>query len=155
MPTSSRFAGAVHVLTLLELSGGEPVTSECVAASVNTNPAVVRRLLSSRARAGLVASRLGAGGGARLARPAAQITLCDVYHAVEERDVFAMHHSPPNPRCPVGREIQGVLERTTHAAERAMEAELGRRTVADVVRDVRARGRSSRATPARVGVISR
>ena len=40
---NTRFAVAVHVLTLLEQSRGEPVTSEYLAGSVNTNASLIRR----------------------------------------------------------------------------------------------------------------
>ena len=144
--TSSRFAVAVHVLTLLEESGDGPVTSEYVAGSVNTNPAVVRRILSMLAAAGITTSRLGAGGGAFLARPASDVTLLEVFQAVEARELFAMHNAQPNPQCPVGRNIQAVLEKTTGAAQRALEAELAGRTVADILRQVRTREHEETAT---------
>jgi Rrf2 family protein len=139
--TSSRFVVAVHVLTLLETEGGRPVTSAYIAGSVNTNPGVIRRLLSMLARAGLVRSQLGAGGGALLAKPAAEIHLLDIYQAVESADVFALHRSPPNPKCPVGKHIQPALSAVLGRAERALEGELGEVTVADVARSVTARAR--------------
>ena len=145
MTISSRFAVAVHILTLLETSGGEPVTSERIAGSVNTNPAVVRRILSMLARAGLTRSQLGTGGGALLARPAAEITLLEVYRAVEEGDLFALHNERPNPRCPVGRHIQCALEESIGAAQRALEDELAGRTVADVLARVESEARSAAA----------
>jgi Rrf2 family protein len=138
MTISSRFAVAVHILTLLETKRGETATSEWVAGSVNTNPAVVRRILCMLARAGITTSRLGAGGGALLARPASAITLLDVYRAVDEGELFAIHERP-NPRCPIGRNIQAVLEGTTTAAQNALEAELAARTVEDVMAEVRAK----------------
>lgn len=138
MTISSRFAVAVHILTLLESGGGEPITSERIAGSVNTNPAVVRRLLSLLARAGLTTSRRGAGGGALLARPAAAITLREVYHAVEEGDLFAMPQEAPDHRCPVGRHILSALEAATGAAREALETSLGERTVADMLESVSA-----------------
>jgi Rrf2 family protein len=143
MTMSSRFAVAVHILTLIEQSGGEPVTSEYIAGSVNTNPAVVRRLLQSLARAGLTRAQLGTGGGALLARPAEAITLLDVYRAVEDDELFAMHRDEPNPACPVGRNIQASLRGTMDAATRALEAELARRTIADMLADVRERERGA------------
>jgi Rrf2 family protein len=146
MTISSRFAVAVHILTLLETGRGEPLTSEYMAGSVNTNPAVVRRILSMLARAGLTHARLGAGGGTTLARPAADITLRDVYRAVEcEGRLFALHHERPNPKCPVGRNIQAVLERATGAAQNALEDELAERTVAEVMAEVKAGDRKPRA----------
>jgi Rrf2 family protein len=138
MSISSRFAVAVHILTLLEVGEGDPVTSGRIAGSVNTNPAVVRRILSMLARAGLTRSRRGAGGGALLARPASAITLREVYCAVEGGELFAMHHEPPNDRCPVGRHIQSALEAATGAAREALEGSLGERTVADVLDSIAA-----------------
>jgi DNA-binding IscR family transcriptional regulator len=107
---NSRFAVAVHVVTLIEQSRGEPVTSEFLAGSVNTNPSLVRRLLGMLAKAGLTTSLLGTGGGALLARPASEITLLDVYRAVDEGELFGMHRERPNPACPVGRNIQAALQ---------------------------------------------
>jgi Rrf2 family protein len=142
---NSRFAVAVHVLTVLAMNPGEPVTSERIAGSVNTDPSLIRRLLSQLARAGLTTSQLGVGGGALLARPADAITLRDAYRAVSEGELFAMHRERPNPACPVGRNIQATLERRFDAAARALEAELARTTVADMLRDVRRRGGTGRA----------
>lgn len=133
---NSRFAVAVHILTLLEQSGGEPVTSEYVAGSVNTNPSLIRRLLSTLAKARLTTSQLGTGGGALLARPAAEITLLDVYRAVDGGELFGMHREVPNPNCPVGRNIQAELESRFEAATRALEAELSRTTIAEMGRGV-------------------
>jgi Rrf2 family protein len=146
--TNSRFAVAVHILTLLEQSRGEPVTSEYIAGSVNTNPSLVRRLLGMLARAGLTTSQLGTGGGALLARPAGTITLRDVYRAVDEGELFAMHRERPNPACPVGRNIQAALEARIDDAARALEAELDRTTVADVSSDVRRKERRRSASTA-------
>ncbi len=144
---NSRFAVAAHILTLLYNQDGEPLTSEYIAGSVNTNPAVIRRLLSLLAKAGLTTAQLGAGGGALLARPAAAITLLEVYRAVDEGELFAMHRQGPNPDCPVGRHIQAALEGTMDAASRAVEAELAKRTIAELVEDVRRRERRKARTP--------
>jgi len=136
MAISSRFIVGVHILTLLAQSQGKPVTSEWIAGSANTNPAVVRKLLVMLAKAGLTTSQLGAGGGALLARPAADITLLDVYRAVDGSELFALHHEQPNPACPVGRNIQSALLETLTRAERALESELASQTIATVLESV-------------------
>jgi Rrf2 family protein len=138
MSTNSRFAVAVHVLTLLARGqeGEPPVTSEYIASSVNTNPVVIRRVLGSLRAAHLVSSQGGNGGGWQLIRAPAAITLRDVYRAMEAEPPFALHHRAPNPNCPVGRHIQQALNGRFAAAARAMEAELARTTIADVLRDV-------------------
>jgi len=146
---NTRFAVAVHVLTLLAQGQGEPVTSEYVAGSVNTNASLIRRLLSELARAGLTTSQMGNGGGALLARPATAITLLDVYRAVDEDRTVIPIHPAPSSNCVVGRNIQAVLESRIDAAERALEQELARTTIAelagDVIRRDRRRGTASRA----------
>ncbi len=136
MNTSSRFAFAVHVLTLLAQQEGVPLSSEYIAGSVNTNPALIRRLTSMLAAAGITTSQLGAGGGALLAREPGSITLLEVYRAIDDGQLFALHREAPNPDCLVGRHIQGVLTVYIDDAQRAMEASLARRTVADVMADV-------------------
>lgn len=133
---NTRFAVAVHVLTLLHTRKREPVPSELLAASVRTNPSLIRRLLSQLAKAGLTTSQMGTGGGARLARPASEITLLDVYRAVNADDEVIPVHQSPDPRCPVGRNIQRVLARRIDAAERALQAELAQMTIAELAGDV-------------------
>jgi Rrf2 family protein len=138
---NTRFAVAVHVLTLLDLQEGAPTASEFIAGSVNTNPSLIRRMLSQLARAGLTTSQMGTGGGALLARSATKITLADVYRAVNVDEEVIPVHASPNPKCPVGRNIQAVLEKRIHAAEQALERELEKTTIAELSRDIaRSRG---------------
>lgn len=136
---NSRFAVAVHILTLIAREEGQPVTSAYIAGSVSTNPSLIRRLLVQLTRAGLTTSQMGAGGGALLARAADRITLRDVYRAVDEGEIFGLHREQPNPSCPVGRNIQAMLETRFEAATRAMEAELERTTIADTAAEVETR----------------
>lgn len=145
---NTRFAVAVHILTFLQTKPNEPASSDLIAGSVGTNPALIRRLLGRLAAAGLTSSQMGAGGGALLARPGKTITLGDVYNAVnDDRDVLPVHETP-NPRCEVGRNIKHVLEGRIEDAERAMLAELERTTIADLSGEVvrRERSRGSRAS---------
>jgi Rrf2 family protein len=134
--TSSRFAFAVHVLALLSLQQGVPLSSEIIAGSVNTNPALIRRLLTMLAQAGLTTAQLGSGGGALLARAPEQISLLDVYRAVDDAQLFALHREQPNPACMVGRNIQGVLRGIIDEAQQSMEATLAARTLADATADM-------------------
>jgi|SRR5215203_1602121 Rrf2 family protein len=136
MSSNSRFTVAVHTLTLLAQRPEVPVTSEYVASSVNTNPVVIRRMLGALRSAGLVTSQGGNGGGWRLTREPGEITLCDVYRAVEDEPLFALHPRDPNPHCPVGRYIQGSLNGHYEDAKRALEAELARTTIGDILNEV-------------------
>lgn len=128
---------AVHVLTLLAATpAGELLTSDRMAGSVNTNPVVIRRILGQLKKAGLVEVR-AAAGGTYLARPAAAITLLDVYHAVEvvEGNLFSIHDKP-NIKCPVGRNIQAALDETLSRAQAALEQQLAGVSVAQLVTDM-------------------
>ncbi|MBY0374384.1 MAG: Rrf2 family transcriptional regulator [Bryobacteraceae bacterium] len=141
MNLSTRFTVALHILTLLASSGEEPLTSEYIAGSVNTNPVVVRRLLGLLRKKGLVTSQPGNGGGWRLVKDPGAMTLLDVRRAVNEGSPFSMHTNEPHPACPVGRNIQAALKGVYARAERAMEAELAESTIEYLVRSVRGRAR--------------
>jgi Rrf2 family protein len=136
LPTSTRFAVAVHILAALAVNEGKAVRSEQLASSASTNPTVIRRILSTLAEAGITSSQLGYGGGATLAKPANQITLLEVFQVVEEPNIFEMHRTPPDKNCFVGRNIQQVLSRTTTKAQQALEAELSKTTIAEVAQDI-------------------
>lgn len=129
---NSRFAVAVHILTVIAHAGGNPVTSEYIAWSVRTNPSLIRRLLSQLTRAGLTRCQMGTGGGALLARPASRITLRDVYRAVSDGQLLGLPREQPDPACPVGRHIQALVTERFDEATRALEDELARTTIADM-----------------------
>ncbi|MFB9447667.1 Rrf2 family transcriptional regulator [Dactylosporangium vinaceum] len=136
MAANSRVTIAAHALAWLELArrqGREVLTSEEVAASVNTNPVIVRRSLGDLQRAGLVTARRGAGAGFSLARGAEDITLLDVWLAVSPEPLLALHHSEPNLECPVGRGIRPVLSDLYDEATEAFRATLARQSVAAVL----------------------
>ena len=115
------------------------MSSEALARSVNTNPAFVRRLLGALAKAGLAESQMGQGGGALLARPEEKITLLDVYRAVEDQNLFALHRGGPNLECPIGRNITPILEAEISDAANALERSLASTTLADIAGRVAAR----------------
>jgi Rrf2 family protein len=134
---SSRVAVAVHVLAYMAWKRSEAVTSERIAASVNTNPVVVRRIVGALRNAGMVTVQPGVGGGATLARAPEEITLLDVYRAVEDgEELFSLHPSEPSRSCNVGGNIRDVLRPIFCTAHRAMESVLAGVTIADVGRQV-------------------
>ena len=137
MAANSRLTIAVHVLAWMALArrrGYELLTSEQVAASVKTNPVVIRRCLGDLRRAGLVEVRHGAGAGWSLARAADRITLREVYDAVERDPLFGMHRTEPNLECPVGKGIRPALGHVYGDIERALRRQLDSTSVADVLR---------------------
>jgi Rrf2 family protein len=140
MAANSQFSVAVHVLAMIASAGQDNVKSEYIAASVNTNAVVIRRLLGQLSQAGLVLSQTGASGGTRLAKPAGEITLSEIYKAVSCGEVFALHHNPPNQDCPVGRGIESVLCSLQKEIDRSVGEKLGQYTLASVMSMVRGAG---------------
>ena len=136
MSANSRLTTAIHALCWLELAarrGYPSLTSERVAASLASNPALVRKALGPLREAGLVASGRGPGAGWSLARPAAQIRIDEVYDALGDDTAFALHPHEPNQECPVGFGIRPVLGEVYADADAAVRRTLARRTVADVL----------------------
>ncbi|WP_077622900.1 Rrf2 family transcriptional regulator [Sediminibacillus massiliensis] len=138
MSISSRFAVGIHILTLLEFNKKGVNSSEFLAGSVNTNPAVIRKIMGMLKKAGLVKVQPGVAG-AELAKNIADITLLDVYRAVNvvpEQELFSIHESP-NPQCPVGRNIQDAILPLFGTAQLAMEKALGSVTIEDIWEDIK------------------
>lgn len=127
----------VHVLTLLA-GADRPLSSAWIAGSVNTNPVVIRQVVGHLRTAGLVKTLPGSTGGARLNMDAEQITLGDVYQLVKADTFFGLHPSDPNPHCPVGRNIQGVLVDVFDQMDELIAGALAEITIADVVQRVSA-----------------
>lgn len=140
MPTSSRFAVAVHILVALAVNEGKPMRSADIARSASTNATVIRSLLSRLANAGLSTARMGVGGGALLARPAAEINLLDIYRAVENCELFTLHRSPPDRSCVVGKHVQAAMRPALDRAQGALERELAHVTIASIAADIAHRG---------------
>lgn len=136
MSHNSHLTTMIHILTLLA-SFDEPVSSSMIAGSVNTNPVTIRRALGRLREAGLVQTVAGAAGGALLSRPAEQINLAELYRLEREEYFFGMHANQPNPNCPVGRNIQGILMGIYDHTEQLVVEELAQVTIADILKQIK------------------
>lgn len=129
---ATRFAVAVHILLLLAIEQAGQATSARIAASVNTNPVVIRRIAGRLARAGLIRVRRGPGG-AELAKPPESITLGEVWRAIHPADTPLLSMHRPNPEDPVGRRIPDLIGPAFHAAEQALTDKLADTTLASLL----------------------
>ncbi|MGW5601448.1 Rrf2 family transcriptional regulator [Streptomyces rochei] len=133
---SSRSAVAIHALAMLAHRRGGSLTSAEIADSLDSNPVLVRRVLGRLRDAQLVRSTDGRGGGWFLARTPRDITLHDAYAAVEGGRVFSRHPHPPSGACVIGRDIGALLDVEFRSAERALEEQLGRTTIAALLQQI-------------------
>ena len=149
--TNTRFAVAVHVLTILAGAAGlqRSVSSDELASSANVNPVHVRRVLGPLREAGLVRSRPGVNGGWELAVAAETITLAQVWRLLQGDDpVLGLHG--PNPQCEIGQGIQRSLLAVDCKVADAVAAELERFTVHDILAE-----HLTAALPAAIAALSR
>jgi Rrf2 family protein len=135
MQFSSRLPVAVHILlAIVEFEGKEKTTSTFLAGSVNVNP-VIRNTLGQLKTAGLVTVKAGEGG-ASLAKDPKDITLMDVFNAVEKEEMLFHFHENPNPECPVGKNVHAVLDRRLFSIQEAMQKQMGSITLQDLIDDM-------------------
>lgn len=133
MAANSQFAIAVHILAMLAKSCEQRIKSDYIAKSVNTNPVVIRRLLSTLYENGLVVSQTGVCGGSCLTRKPEDIGLLEVYRAVSKGEVFSLHPNTPDQNCSIGKNIPAVLEKLQKEIDGAIEEKLSKYTLQDVI----------------------
>ena len=141
MQIPSRFTIAVHILTLIAQNKGNEtkLTSDLMASSVGVNPVIIRKTLSQLKKADLISVQRGTGG-ATLVKSPDEINLLQVYRAVDSIgpscQLFSFHDHP-NPACPVGRNIHGILDQSLEDVQMAMEKELKKKTLAGILEDAK------------------
>ena len=127
---NTRLSVAIHIMSLVAMDPKQ--SSDQIAQSVTTNPVVIRRLSGDLKKAGLLTSQAGVPGF-NLTRDPKDITLLDIYKAVNmEKELFSIHDKP-NPKCPVGKRIQGTLDEKFRSVQTAMENELNEQTLKDIM----------------------
>jgi len=132
---NSRFAIAIHILTLLGSSSNRVNSSDEMAGSIGVNPVVVRRITSMLRQANLVETKQGIAG-AKLARAQQDITFLDAYKAVSQTDDLFSIHNNPNPNCQIGFNIQTSLDSFFQEAQEVLEQKLAKITLADMITDI-------------------
>jgi Rrf2 family protein len=134
MAANNRFSFAIHIMTMLAYKGGEGATSATLAKSMNTNPVVVRRLLSQLRQKGLIHCQSGKSGGSQLARAPEGVTLHDIYDAVEAGGPFVIPRKPENKACVVSCHMGVILQEIFQQTQHAIATSLKRMTVADLLK---------------------
>lgn len=137
MKISSRFTVAVHILILSYSPYNGVKTSLWMSNSINTNPALVRKIMGLLKKHAMIEVIRGTGGVKPLRDPAS-ITLLDVLRASKSLDEGGLFHihGQPNPECAVGAGIQAVLTHHLMEGQKAMEAVLQRVTIADLMKEM-------------------
>lgn len=136
MQFSSRLPIAVHILlAIVEFEGKNKTTSVFLAGSVNVNPVIIRNTLGQLKAAGLITVKAGEGGSA-LAKKPKDISLMDIFEAVEKEEELFHFHENPNPECPVGRNVHAVLDKRLLSIQEAMKQEMKSITLQSLIDDM-------------------
>lgn len=137
MQFSSRLTIATHILLCIETFKDDyKVTSNFLAGSINTNPVIVRNILGLLSSVGIVEIKAGVGG-ASLAKSPNEITLLDIFKAVEKEESLFHFHENPNPQCPVGRTVHSVMDEKLDNIQSAMENEMDKITLNQLVKETK------------------
>ena len=128
---NSRLSLALHTLSHMAGDPDKMRTSADIATHAGTNPVVVRRVLGKLRKAGLLTSEKGHSGGWRLARPPEQITLADVYLALDERFV-ASGETNDAPACSVEHALHTRVSGVLEDIEQSLVQKLGETSISEV-----------------------
>ena len=137
MKRNGRLSVALHVLLHMAQRPDAAMTSEEMAACAGTNPVVIRRAFAGLREAGIVSSRKGHGGGWKLARPPAAVTLEQVQRAFGERLVAVAPDESPG--CQVEQSVHRALDDAAAEAAHLLDRRLAAITLADLLDDVHRR----------------
>lgn len=106
---SGKFAISIHILTLLAKFPDDYLSSEFIASSINLNPVLVRKEIANLKKNQIVMSKEGKNGGAKLNVSPSKVTLKQIFESTFEEISLGYSKNEPNPKCPVGREINQNL----------------------------------------------
>ncbi|MBR0419233.1 MAG: Rrf2 family transcriptional regulator [Erysipelotrichaceae bacterium] len=137
MQFSNRLTMATHILLAIEYFGNDyKITSDFLATSVNTNPVNVRYILSQLKKAGIISVNAGTGGASIIKDPD-NITMLDIFKAVEDTDKDLFHfHENPNPDCPVGKNMHKLLDDKLEGISESMYQEMSKTTLNSLIREM-------------------
>lgn len=134
MKYSVRLSDAVHIMIYIEVADGAICSSAAIAESVKTNPAYIRQLMMKLRKAELLRTIRGHAMPS-LARRPEEISLLDIYKAVEGDKPLLHLDADINPACDIGAHIQYALKRYYDQIQKQIEEEMSHITLSDVMRE--------------------
>ncbi|HEY3763462.1 MAG TPA: Rrf2 family transcriptional regulator [Verrucomicrobiae bacterium] len=137
MAVNTQFSIAVHIMAGLAAGCAREMTSSRLAMSVNTSPSFVRRVLAKLSKANLVETTTGKTGACRLAKNAKDISLLDIYRAVDAPKAFAIHAYKEQKSCTVSCKIKAALEHVLGKTQQSLESSLRGISLAQIISDMK------------------
>ena len=136
MNKDQRLSSAIHILIALDYVGGF-LSSQKLAVSLQSNPGFIRRILGQLSKAGLVVTERRKGGGSKLARDPAQITIGDIYLALGHNRIFKSFEKEPFKKCKVSCNIKCALDQVYEDIEGAMLNRMKKITLKEIIKKMK------------------
>ena len=135
----TRFSSAIHTLILIAESE-KPMPAEDIAGSVGTNASYIRKIIGLLKKKDIIESHRGISGY-ELKLKAEELTLLQIYQAVNETEAIGLFdlHQNPNDQCIVGRHIKPVLTDMFMEMEETVALALSGKTLADCIGGIQKR----------------
>ena len=132
MKYSTKLSDTLHVLVFLSLGADQRLTSARIAQSVKTNPAYIRQLMAALKNAGLISNTQGQANASLMKSPE-EITMLDVYRAVEGNKPLLHLDVDTNPECGVGINIQLAIADFYQEIQKVAEEKMSQITLQDMI----------------------
>lgn len=133
MKYSTKLSDAVHIMAFIAIHQEYDLSSTVIADSIQTNPAFVRQIMMKLKKAGLMSSVNGHAKPS-LAKSAEEITLLDIYKAVEGNKPLLHLDTHTNPECGVGINIQLALQEYYNEIQKGTETHMSGISLQDIIR---------------------
>lgn len=134
MKYSTKLSDAIHLLAFIYINPKDDLSSSTIAVSIRTSPSYVRQFMMSLRKAGLLHSSQGQATPT-LAKAPEDITLFDVYKAIEGDKPLLHLDTNINPKCNVGINIHYSLRDYYNRIQKAAEAEMKQITLKNIIDD--------------------
>lgn len=139
MKFSHKLSDAVHLLAYIEIFPDDDLSSRAIARSIVTNPSMVRSLMMDLRKAGLLKTKQGSAEP-ELAKKPEEISLYDIFAAVD-MDHHLLHvDEDTEQKCPVGGNIQGPLAKAYVEVEEAAFAKMREISLQEIVDQIKEEG---------------
>lgn len=135
MAINNKFSTAIHILSFIHMDENHISCSQKIGKATGTNPVIIRRIIKQLQLANLVDTKRGKGG-TYLIKDIHDISLLEIYKAVNEQpELFSLHLSD-TAECPIANAVEQTIHDVTYSAQIALENELASKTLADVIEEI-------------------
>lgn len=141
MKMSTKFPMSVHILMIIAAFGEtKKINSDNLSQTVGANAVTIRNIFLQLKEANMISTSPGPSG-VKLARSAEDISLWDVFLAVELEDEnqFFRFHEQIDLTCPIGSNMLGILSSHLDDGVGAMREQLSKITIATLLDETKER----------------